>query len=135
MDYKDYDMHNPNDQKTNANANTNNILKKVLLILGILLAIYLISTIFTGINANKEQSVKPPLQEWTVTKSTYIYHSPSFDSDTKGELAVGDIVTLPIGVTSPECKTISEPGLSATLCYLRAKRSGIEGWVLKKWIE
>jgi len=74
-------------------------------------------------------------QEWTVTKSTYIYDSPSFDSDSKGELAVGDIVTLPSGVTSPECKTISEPGLSATLCYLRAKRSGIEGWVLKKWIE
>jgi hypothetical protein len=74
-------------------------------------------------------------QEWTVTKSTYIYDSPSFDSDTKGELAVGDIVTLPAGVTSPECKTISETGLSATLCYFRAKRSGIEGWVLKKWVE
>ena len=74
-------------------------------------------------------------QEWTVIKSTNIYVSPSFDSDTKGVLAVGDIVTLPVGVTSPECKTISEPGLSATLCYYRAKRSGIEGWVLKKWVE
>jgi len=123
MDYKDYDMHNPNDQKTNANANTNNILKKVLLILGILLAIYLISTIFTGINANKEQPVKPPLQEWTVTKSTYIYHSPSFDSDTKGELAVGDIVTLPIGVTSPECKQYQslDYQLPSVTCVLSAQ--------------
>ena len=129
MEIKGY---NPDDPEI---QNTGNGLKKILIILGILLAIYVIFSIFTGSNENKKQPTKTTGQEWTVTKSTYIYYSPSFDSDTKGELAEGDIVTLPAGVTSPECKTISEPGLSATLCYLRAKRSGIEGWVLKKWIE
>jgi hypothetical protein len=74
-------------------------------------------------------------QEWTVTKSTYIYYSPSFDSDTKGELAAGDIVTLPAGAINPECETISEPGLSIILCYLLAKHLGIEGWVIMKWLE
>lgn len=133
MEYKEYNTNNTNN--TNTTNTTNNTLKKILLIIGILLFIYLISTIFTGLNAHKKQPAKTSGQEWTVTKSTNIYKSASFDSDTKGELAVGDIVTLPNGVTSPECKTISEPGLSATLCYLRAKRTGIEGWVLKKWIE
>ncbi|HOZ37572.1 MAG TPA: hypothetical protein PLH64_02370 [Anaerolineaceae bacterium] len=106
-------------------------MKKILLALSIMLML----------NACAPQSTPEPAvtkttgQEWTVTKSTYIYDSPSFDSSTKGELAVGDIVMLPAGVTSLECKTISETGLSATLCYFRAKRSGIEGWVLKKWVD
>lgn len=94
---------------------------------------------FTKTNSNKNKIQPQPTrttgQEWTVIKSTNINYSPSFDSEKKGELAVGDIVTLPEGVISPECKTISEPGLSATLWYLRVKSSSLEGWVLKKWIE
>jgi len=106
-------------------------MKKIILVL----LVTLMLTACAPQSTPEPTATKATEQEWTVTKSTYIYDSPSFDSDIKGELAVGDIVTLPAGVTSPECKTISETGLSATLCYFRAKRSGIEGWVLKKWVE
>jgi len=106
-------------------------MKKVMLALTIILML----TACAPKSTPEPTKTKAAGQEWAVTKSTYIYDSPSFDSDTKGELAVGDIITLPAGVINPECETISEPGLSITLCYLRAKRSGIEGWVIMKWLE
>ena len=120
------------EMENSGNQKKSNSLKTILIVFGILLAIYAIYTIFSGTTKNKAQDEK---QEWGVTKSTYIYVSPDFDSDTKGELRVGDILSLPYGVTSPTCETISEPGLSATLCYLQANDSGIQGWILEKWIE
>ncbi len=129
MELKGFNPDDPDIQSTGKN------LKKILIFLVILLLIYIIFSVFSETDKKEIQPTRTTGQEWTVTKSTYIYYSPDFDSDTKGELAVGDIVTLPAGVISPECKTISEPGLSAVLCYLRAKRSGTEGWVLMKWVE
>jgi hypothetical protein len=113
MEYKGYDPDNPDIQNI---QNAGNILKKILIILGVILAIYLFSTIFVQLNTKTNKVEPQPTrttgQDWTVIKSTNIYYSPSFDSDTKGELAVGDIITLPEGVISLECKTISESGLS-----------------------
>ncbi len=83
-------------------------MKKVMLALTIILML----TACAPKSTPEPTKTKAAGQEWAVTKSTYIYDSPSFDSGTKGELAVGDIITLPAGVINPECETISEPGLS-----------------------
>lgn len=111
--------------------------RTILIILAALLFFLVLAKVTSGKTKEVETAYKPQLStqaEWEVTKSTYVYSSPSFDSDSKGMLNVGDILILPPGVSSPECKSISEPGLTATLCYMRSERLSIEGWVLQKWI-
>jgi len=103
------------------------------------LIVMLVCIVLVLIGCSSEKiSTPPPTKEppsWKVIKSTNIYDMPDFDSATKGELKVGDILTLPEGVKTRECKTISEPGLTATLCYMRCERLQLEGWILDKWTE
>lgn len=112
---------------------SNKINKKQLFsLVGIVLVILALMALFRC-------SIKPTKQTvfsryYVVTKSTGLYEKLDFDSEQIGILSVGDKLFIPGGNTTPECKTISEDGITMNLCYLRSEDKG-SGWVLSKWIE
>ena len=112
---------------------SNKINKKQLLsLVGIVLVILAVMALFRCSIKPTEQTVFS--RYYIVTKSTGLYEKLDFDSEQIGVLSVGDKLFIPGGNTSPECKTISEPGMTAQFCYLRSEDKG-SGWVLSKWIE
>ncbi|MGB4594783.1 MAG: hypothetical protein WBI14_02630 [Anaerolineaceae bacterium] len=86
----------------------------------------------TGTPRSTQKAVK---QKWVTTKSTFLYVEPDFDSDTSGELELGDVLELPIGDNYLKCETLSAPGMTAEICNMYSARLRKPGWVLKKWIE
>ncbi len=118
----------------NAKIPDKNVKLFLKLMLGLVLFVILIIVI--GLSRKKPTSsyIEPT---WTVAQSTGLYaNADSFDANMVGTLKVGDTLTLPSGVSSLTCKTISEPGVTpATLCLFYSTRLKKYGWVLQQWVD
>ena len=77
----------------------------------------------------------PKIPTWVATKSTGLYFEAGFESEMIGTLDVGEVLRLPDGHFKLRCETITEPNMTAELCYLYSPRLKLPGWVLSKWFE
>jgi len=72
--------------------------------------------------------------EYVVTKSTFLYFDPDIDSKYIRELPEGTIVVPVDGGTELDCISLEEVDTVYVLCEVIDQKSGIKGWILKKWI-
>jgi len=82
---------------------------------------------------NIEPNVNPEISvTFSILRETEVYSELSMDADQIAVLPVGTQVEPADGNTSLECESITDEGVTYSLCKIEVIGSGVIGWVLEE---